>query len=79
MDESRKPGDVEIIESEYGYHIMFYSSHDEMTYRDSMIYAELQEADYTKWYDGIVDIVSAELKTDKYVNKDIVMAQSAMY
>lgn len=79
LDESRKPGDVEIIESEYGYHIMFYSSHDEMSYRDSMIYAELQEADYTKWYDGIVDVVNAELKTDKYVNKDIVMAQSAMY
>ncbi len=79
LDESRKPGDVEIIESEYGYHIMFYSSHDEMTYRDSMIYAELQEADYTKWYDSIVDVVSAELKTDKYVNKDLVMAQSSMY
>ncbi len=79
LDETRKPGDTGVIESEYGYHVMFYSSDDEMTYRDYMIYAELQEADYTEWYDAIVEKVSATQKTDKYVNKDIVMAQASMY
>jgi hypothetical protein len=55
-----KPGDTEIIETEYGYHIMYYSSTDELTYRDALISATLKNNDIEKWYNAAVDAV--ELK-----------------
>lgn len=53
IDANRKPGDVEIIESKYGYHIMYYSSDDELTYRDYMITEDLRSADMDVWYEDI--------------------------
>lgn len=46
---SHQPGDTEIIESEYGYHIMYYVGDDELSLRDVMIKEDLTAEDMKKW------------------------------
>ncbi|MGN0998305.1 MAG: peptidylprolyl isomerase [Faecousia sp.] len=55
FDEDRKEGDVEIIETSYGYHIMYYVGESEMTYRDYMIDNDLTNEDTSEWHDGLVE------------------------
>ena len=72
-DEARKAGDVEIIETEYGYHIMYFVGNTELTYRQYMVQEALRAEDVEKWYTALVEAVSFKALTDKYVNKEITM------
>lgn len=51
--EKHEPGDTEIIESEYGYHIMYYVSDDEYSLRDLMIKEELMAEDMKEWLEEL--------------------------
>ena len=53
--EGRKAGDTGIVETDYGYHVMYYSSTDEMSYRDTMIESDLRSEDTEKWHDALVE------------------------
>ncbi len=57
--EKHQKGDVGIVESVYGYHIMFYVGDDELTYRNAMIKAELVEKDVKEWHEKLVEGVTA--------------------
>ena len=70
----RKVGETGIVETEYGYHIMYFSSFDELTYRDYMIRENVRSADVEKWYNAIVDPVVATLGKTKRLNTDFIMA-----
>ena len=48
FDENRKEGDVDIIESEYGYHIMYYVGNRDYVYRASLRTTHTQD-DYSSW------------------------------
>ena len=74
IDPERKAGDHALIVSEYGYHIMFYSSDDELTYRDYMIKEDMIAEDMDKWYNSIVDASTAKLEKTNRLNTDIVLA-----
>ena len=63
--DDRKVGDTGIIESEYGYHVMFYKEDDEFTYRDYMIDIDLTNERYQEWETAIMDAVTV---TDKNLN-----------
>ena len=53
FDSARKAGDTGIVETEYGYHVMYFVETNEETYRDYMIsYAKLNE-EMTAWHDGL--------------------------
>jgi len=67
-------GDTDIVESEYGYHIMFYCGQTEQTYRDYMIENDLRSADAAEWYNGLVEAVTAETGDTKYINTDLVLS-----
>jgi len=54
LDEARKAGDVEIIETEYGYHIMYYSGDAELNYRDYLISNDMRTEDTKEWYDALI-------------------------
>ncbi len=54
IDADRKAGDAGVVETEYGYHVMYYVGDGELTYRDYMISEELRSADLTEWYDSVV-------------------------
>jgi len=53
--EGRQAGDTGIVETEYGYHVMYYVSADEMTYRDLLIEVDLRNEDTEKWRDALIE------------------------
>ena len=59
--EGRKAGDTGIVETEYGYHVMYYSCDDELTYRDLMIDYDLRIEDTEKWQKSLSDAISCEV------------------
>lgn len=74
VDPDRKVGDTAVLISEYGYHVMFYSSNEELTYRDYMISEDLREADITKWHEDILKNVTLKEESTKHLKLDMVLA-----
>ena len=73
IDPERKVGDVEIIETEYGYHIMYFVGHSEMTYRDTLITSDMGAEAHDTWYTDTVAAVSAAIKDTSYLLLDLIM------
>ena len=61
FDESRASGDTGIVETEYGYHVMYYVGASEQTYRNYMIENTLRTEAVNAWY---TEIVEAQTLTD---------------
>ena len=74
FDASRKTGDYEIVESPYGYHLIYFVSTDEVTYRNHMIEETLREDDYEAWYNGIVDAAKVTVLDTSRLELDLVMS-----
>lgn len=74
-DPQRKAGDTGIIESVYGYHVMYYVGDDELTYRDSMITEEIRTESMATWYEGILASAEITEKDTSLLNKDVLLAQ----
>lgn len=74
FDESRQPGDTGIVESEYGYHIMYFCGDSDMNYRDFMITSDLRSADTEEWESSIVDAATMEIVNDSKVNKSLTVS-----
>ncbi|MBR4972628.1 MAG: peptidylprolyl isomerase, partial [Oscillospiraceae bacterium] len=72
-DESRKPGDLGLVETTYGYHIMYFVGDSEVTYRDFMLENDLRSETMKEWHDGLVKAITFKVLTDKYVNKDLIL------
>lgn len=66
-------GDVEIVKTDYGYHIMYYVEKNELNYRDMMINSDLENEAYTEWEEAILKDVKAEAVNLKYINEEFVM------
>ncbi len=63
--EGRKPGDVEVIETEYGFHVMYFVGTQDRTYRDLMIESDMITEDVEKWMDKLEEdtkVVQVNLK-----------------
>ena len=73
FDESRKAGDTGIVETEYGYHVMYYSSADEMTYRDYMIDSDLRKEATEKWKEDLTNNVPYTLVSLDKMEFDLVL------
>lgn len=71
--EDRKPGDHGIVESTYGYHIMYFVGDSDVTYRDFMIKAELRADELEQWLDDLVEKQHYELISNKHVEMDMVL------
>ncbi len=70
-----EPGDTGIIETTYGYHIMYYVEDGEHTYRDILIEAELAKAAYTEWEEALVAGVKV-VEGKPRVNGDFIIPSS---
>ena len=75
VDPAREPGDTGIVETEYGYHVMYYVGDDELTYRDSMIKEEILAESVSNWYDEMLAGSEAVEKDTSLLNKDITLGQ----
>ena len=72
--EDHKPGDTGIIETEYGYHVMYFSGYSDMTYRDFMITSDLQNKDLNAWYTELVNTVESKVLDTQYISTDLVLS-----
>lgn len=70
----RKAGDAEVIETEYGYHVMYYVGDTELSYRDYMITNEMRTNDQEEWYNGILEAVTTSVGNTSKLNLDIVLS-----
>lgn len=67
-------GDVEIIETTYGYHIMYYVSCSELSYRDTMIDTEMKNEAYSEWEENeILEGYSTEELNLKHIDRDFII------
>lgn len=76
FDESRKAGDTGIVESTYGYHVMYYVGDSDMTYRDYQIESELRSADVESWYTAATEAMTQTDGDAKYIRMDLVISAS---
>ncbi len=75
VDPARKAGDYGIVETSYGYHIMFYVGDDELTNRDYMINQQLLGEHMTAWEKEVVDAVSVTPGKTGRIQMDLVVSQ----
>lgn len=74
--EDHKAGDTGIVETEYGYHIMYYVGDSARNYRDTMIESRLLSDDMTAWFQGITEAVSYTVLDTSKLNRDLVLASN---
>ena len=72
--DAHEVGDTGIVETEYGYHVMFYSGASETTYRDYLISNELATNDYNAWYTALTEAVTATKGNCKYISMDLTLS-----
>ena len=77
FDKERKAGDTGIVETEYGYHVMYFSAFSETLYRDFMVENDLRNEKVTEWHEALTKAIAFKLLTDKCVDKGITMAEVA--
>ena len=69
-----KVGDVEIIESEYGYHIMYYVEAAELNYRDTLINNEMENDAYEAWQEALLEKATVTEGDMKYADTDMIVS-----
>jgi len=74
--DQHKSGDTGVIETEYGYHVMYYVGDTDYTYRDYQIESELRSADVSAWYNETVDAIALTEGNTNYIRKDLVLKAS---
>lgn len=72
-DDSRKTGDTGIVETEYGYHVMYFVGNTEQTYREFQIENTLRSADLESWYTENLDAMTQTDGDTTYLNMDLVL------
>lgn len=72
--EAHKPGDTGIVETQYGYHVMYYVGQTDYTYRDYQIETQLRNADVNQWYTDTVEAVTMTNGDTSYIRTDLVLS-----
>ncbi|MBQ2854653.1 MAG: peptidylprolyl isomerase [Oscillospiraceae bacterium] len=72
-DESRKAGDTGIVETEYGYHVMYFVGDSDITYRDYKISNDLTVDAVSEWYTNIVNAATVTEGNPEYMSLDMVI------
>ena len=75
-DASRKSGDTGLVESTYGYHVMYFVGDSETNYRDYLIENELRSTDLETWYTSAIEAMTITDGETKYLNMDLVLSSN---
>ena len=73
FDESRKSGDTGIVETNYGYHVMYFVGDAQQNYRDYLITNDLRTADVNEWYTNLIDSAVTTDGDTRYIRTDLVL------
>ena len=71
VDPNRLTGDVDIVESDIGYHILFYVDKSADTYRIHAIKTELRTALYENWYNDLISNAKQGVKQGNLTKLDV--------
>ena len=74
FDSARKSGDTGIVETTYGYHVMYYVGTTGQTYRDYQIVNELISSDMEAWSQELLESYTVTMGDTSYMRKDIVLS-----
>ncbi len=74
FDKDRKVGDTGIVETTYGYHVMYYVGEADVTYRDFMITNTIRNEDLEKWHEELVKAIKLTELNLKYVEMDMILS-----
>ena len=74
FDSARKAGDTGIVETEYGYHVMYFVGNSGMTYRDFMIESTLRNADLTAWETALIEAAELNVTNTKFIKTDLTLS-----
>ena len=77
FDETRKAGDTGIVQTDYGYHVMYFSGDNETNYRDYMVKNDLLSADIEEWQTALNDAMKVTENNTKHINRDLVLDSSS--
>ena len=76
FDADRKPGDTGIVETSYGYHVMYFVGTAGQTYREYQITNDLRTEDMQTWMDGLLEDYPITMGDTSYMRKNIVLSTS---
>ncbi len=76
FDSERKEGDTGLVETEYGYHVMYFVGDADVTYRDFMLTNTMRNEDLKEWHDDLVEAIELTEKNLKYVEMDMILSAS---
>ena len=71
IDDARTPGETGIVETEYGYHVMYFVGDSEETYRDTMITSELRSEALTEWENSLIEGSTMDVQNTSKVKTDL--------
>ena len=74
IDDARTPGETGIVETEYGYHVMYFVGDTEQSYRDYMITNNLRTQDMTAWEAEMTESVELVENNTGKVKTDLVLS-----
>ena len=77
FDAARKTGDTGLVETEYGYHIMYFVGTSGMTYRELMIESTLRNADMSAWETEVIEANELVVENTKYVKTDLMLSSNS--
>lgn len=75
FDESRNPGDTDIVETEYGYHVMYFVGTGDTNYRDFMVKNDLISSEMESWYSSLVDSMTVTNGDTSYIRTNITLSR----
>lgn len=73
FDESRKVGDTGLVESDYGYHVMYFAGDSELTYRNYLITNDLKSQALSQWYTDSLAAVEVVDGDFSYLSMDMML------
>ena len=74
FDPQRQAGDYEIVESEYGYHLMYFVGTSDTTYRNFMIENTLRNTAFDTWYQEQIDAAEYTVNDTSKLNTSFIIA-----
>ena len=77
FDADRKPGDTGIVETSYGYHVLYFVGTTDETYRDYQIVNDLRTADMNTWQEGLLKDYTITMGDTSYMRKNISLSTSS--
>ncbi len=73
--EDRAAGDYGIVETEYGYHLMYFAGHSTVTFRNYMIENTLHNSDFNEWYKEQVEGKAYTVLDTSKIPADVIVLQ----